>query len=63
MNYEKKCCKKCGLCDWFWITETKKQYYCKWKLQIERSKSYGKEENAFVKPHDNACDKFDSYEL
>lgn len=53
-----KRCKSCDFCNFFWkgIRGDKKQYYCQWKLQIERSKSSGYQANTYIKPMDIACE-------
>lgn len=57
----KKIMKRCKSCDWldfYWKTNTKKQFYCRWKLQQERQKSNGDEYNANVKTNNEACEYY-----
>ena len=54
-----KRCKSCNWLDFYWKTETRKQFYCRWKLQQERQKSNGDEYNAHVKANNEACEYYD----
>ena len=53
--------KTCIFCKFFWTGKNgdRKQYYCQWKLQEEREKSDVKQENAYVKCGNAACDMYE----
>lgn len=59
-NEKKKRCKSCDFCTFFWygIHENKKQYYCKWKLNIVRHTIEGRQDKSYIKPMDEACEEY-----
>ena len=59
MDSKQHKCKTCRFCNYFWKTETQKQYYCKLKLQIEQENSTGK---AYIKPGCIACSSYSKKE-
>ena len=63
MTHTENKTKHCGTCEFAQskvipFSAGRRQWYCQWILQVERSKSNGNENRAFVHYKDTACEHY-----